>query len=91
MSILAKLPVEANWLKMGKITNIKHQKSCQGCYVFSALAALESQIIINYDIKLTLSEQEIIDCSDKFKNHGCKGGQPEYVYNYIVENGINLE
>lgn len=89
--ILAKFPSVLDWSKKGKVTPVKHQMNCQGCYVFSAMAALESAILIKYNKQLILSEQEIVDCSYGFKNNGCVGGQPQFVYDYIQYNGINLD
>ena len=90
-SILAKLPAMVDWTNKNKVTKVKHQQQCQGCYVFSAIAALESAVLIRHSAELTLSEQEIIDCSHEYQNNGCVGGQPSYVYDYIINKGVNLE
>lgn len=90
-SILAKLPAEVDWTRKNKVTSVKHQQQCQGCYVFSAVAALESAILIRHNTQIILSEQEIIDCSQEYQNNGCVGGQPSYVYDYIMNKGINLD
>lgn len=87
---LGTMPVRMNWAEEGMTTPVKYQGKCSGCYVFSAMAALESAILIRFGKSLILSEQEIIDCSYGFRNNGCKGGQPGYVFDYIRENGINL-
>lgn len=87
---LANLPSILDWEAKGKVTPIKSQEKCSGCYVFSAVAALESAIMLKFNRTLILSEQEIIDCTKGFRNNGCIGGQPAFVYDYIKVNGINL-
>ena len=89
--LLSEIPPKLDWTLKGKITPVKHQRTCQGCYVFSAIAALESAAAIRYNVTMQMAEQEIIDCSFSFKNGGCVGGQPEFVYDYIIANGINLQ
>lgn len=89
--ILSSLPKKVDWSLQGKVSPVKHQKNCQGCYVFSALAALESAIAIRYNTIIPLSEQELIDCSYSYRNGGCRGGQPQFVFDYIIANGANLE
>lgn len=90
LSRLDKYPSVLDWTIKGKVTPVKSQEKCSGCYVFSAIAALESAIMIKYDRTLVLSEQEMLDCTKSFRNNGCSGGQPTFVYDYIKTNGINL-
>jgi cathepsin L len=88
--VLRSLPASINWAAAGKTTPIKNQNNCNSCYAFSAIGALESAIMIAHNVTLGISEQEIIDCSNsKFGNNACVGGQPSYVYDYIMSEGIN--
>lgn len=89
-SRLKSLPAELNWARLGFVSPVKNQDECQGCYIFSAIAGLESAIMIKHKRTIILSEQEILDCSYGFGNRGCIGGQPAFVYDYIKKNGINL-
>lgn len=35
---------------------------------------------------MTFSEQQLIDCSTNFENHGCFGGLPSHAFEYIRYN-----
>lgn len=74
-----------------KLSNIRDQGSCGGCYSFGSLGALEGRLNIKYNHKFDLSEQEVIDCSVPYGNAGCSGGIGEYVYSYIIDNKLSIE
>lgn len=60
---------------------------CASGYIFSALGALEAQFFKKYGKSVELSKQQVVDCGE----NGCGGGTPNYVYNFIVNNGITTE
>lgn len=83
------VPTYLNWNQIAPLTPVKDQRNCNSCYVFSANAALEAHNNILNNVYKTVSEQEIIDCSDE--NRGCIGGQPYLVYDYVIRNGLAFD
>jgi len=64
---------------------------CGSCYAFSAVAAMESASLIQNSKNVSLSEQQIVDCSAKEGNQGCTGGWPANSFVYVINNNITTE
>ena len=75
-----------DWRDSFKVSPVKNQKACGGCWAFSSVGAVESAWAINHNILYNLSEQELIDCSSQ--NHGCEGGSMDLAFQYIIDNGL---
>jgi C1A family cysteine protease len=74
-----------SWKETGLLSPVKNQESCGSCWAFSTTSSLETFMRKhNYSIE-RLSEQELVDCSEK--NEGCNGGLMNLAYDYIIERG----
>lgn len=65
---------------------VKNQGSCDSCWAFAAVAALEAQHKRTNGQLVELSEQQLIDCSWGYGNRGCNGGLANYAYKYVAQN-----
>jgi len=51
-----------------------NQAQCGSCWVFAAIAALESASAISGHALSDLSEQQLVDCAGSEGNQGCNDG-----------------
>ena len=86
------LLVFLDWRDRGVVTGVKDQGQCGSCWAFSATGALESRFARKTGNLISISEQNLIDCSQKQGNMGCKGGTMNQAFEYIqVNNGTDTE
>ncbi|SOV78010.1 falcipain 2 [Plasmodium sp. gorilla clade G3] len=74
-----------DWRLHNGVTPVKDQKNCGSCWAFSSIGSVESQYAIRKNKLITLSEQELVDCS--FKNFGCNGGLINNAFEDMIELG----
>jgi len=86
------LPAAWNWNDKGACTPIKNQQQCGSCWSFSTTGSSEGCHFISTGKLVSLSEQNIMDCSNGWGNAGCDGGLMTEAMNYIIANkGVDTE
>jgi len=86
------LPASWNWQTKGAVSHVKNQGQCGSCWAFSASEAIEGCHFITTGTLVTLSEQDLVDCSGSFGNQGCDGGLMDQAFQYVISaGGIDTE
>jgi cathepsin L len=84
-------PLSKDWRTEGYVSSVKHQGTCGSCYTFASIGALEGQYYRGRGVLLDFSEQQVVDCSSDYDNHGCDGGTLNGAFNYLKDSGVESE
>jgi len=83
------LPSQFDWTAKGADVGVKDQGQCGSCWAFGTVASIEGANFLKTGNLISLSEQELVDCSSS--DHGCNGGLPARAYMDLINNHSGME
>jgi cathepsin L len=88
-AVLSSNPSSIDWTTYGYVTPVKDQGQCGSCWAFSATGALECTYAKRWgkNYLVSLSEQQLVDCTTSYGNYACGGGWPTKAFQYATANG----
>ncbi|XP_037079550.1 procathepsin L-like [Pollicipes pollicipes] len=79
--------ISKDWRAEGAVTFVRDTGSCDASWAFAATGAVESAWYLAGHTLVSLSEQQLLDCSHQYGNNGCDGGLAKQAFEYVTSAG----
>ena len=76
-----------DWRGAGAVGVVKDQGQCGACWSFAATGSIEALWFLRKGELLSLSEQQLLDCSGAEGDEGCSGGYTNSALQYVQDAG----